>query len=117
MKTVLLAAVLGLAACGGSQTDQLFKGDPVVAEIRDGVPFCGAGVSGPTIKDSVATTSVGNNGVPFQSSIHECSWTCGSINGIDRAYVYVIFFTRADGTWAVDPHADTIGAVAPAICP
>ena len=114
MKTMLLAVVLGLAACGG--TSELFKGDTVVAELSNGAPSCSQGATGPTLHTSIATTHDAN-GNPFESTIVQCDWTCGNIGEYKRIHVFAIFSTNADGTWTVNQYADVLGAYAPAVCP
>jgi hypothetical protein len=106
MKKVLIAAALGLAACGGS-SDKLFKGDAVIAELRLGVPFCQpGGVSGPTITTQTVTATNLADRSTYQQQQLRCDWTCGNIGAESRALVYVIFYTQPDGTWVRDAYAD-----------
>jgi len=113
MKTMLVAAVLGLAACGGTQA---FEGDTVVAELTNGQPSCSQGATGPTLHTSTATAHDAN-GNPYESTIVQCDWTCGNIGEYRRIHVFAVFFTGADGKWNVNQYADVLGAYAPAVCP
>jgi len=114
MKTMLVAAVLGLAACGGTQA---FEGDTVVAELTNGQPSCSQGATGPTLHTSEVETTYRLNsldpGVTYISNIVTCDWTCGNINGITKAFVHVVFYTDHTGAWVMDPHADPSAASCP----
>lgn len=98
----ILALTAVLVGCGGSENS---IGDSVVAELRSGTPYCAHGTTGPsvtaktmTVKDQVHP--------PYVSTIIECDWTCGSLGSVRQAFVYVFFYTDANGVWQMDPHAD-----------
>lgn len=106
MKMILVAAVIGLAACGGN--GELFKGDEIVAELSNGAPSCSSGVSGPTLHTREAETTfretTADPGITYTATVVTCQWTCAHSDkfGFTRAFVEAVFVTNKDGKWTMD---------------
>lgn len=111
MKMILVAAVIGLAACGGN--GELFKGDEIVAELSNGQPLCSSGASGPTLHTTETETTFretsADPGITYTSTTVTCQWTCGHSEkfGFTRAFVEAVFYTDHTGKWQMDAlHVD-----------
>lgn len=102
MRRLLVATLLLVAACGGR-----FGGDKIVAELRDGAPFCGQGVSGPTITRRTQTIPLLNGTGTREQPVVECDWTCADTGLFpEPRFSYVTFHTDEAGQWILNRYVD-----------